>query len=73
MKYIHLDKNYGKIQFQIPLEEIQKKTIVLQVNEWDRFTKDDKMGEVKLSLSKYKYVLDLLRSTFHWTRWTSQK
>eukprot|EP00091_Calanus_sinicus_P010540 TRINITY_DN24418_c0_g1_i1.p1 TRINITY_DN24418_c0_g1~~TRINITY_DN24418_c0_g1_i1.p1 ORF type:complete len:138 (-),score=23.20 TRINITY_DN24418_c0_g1_i1:330-743(-) len=42
-------------RFQIPLVEIQKKTIVLQLSDWDRFTKNDKIGEVHIPLDQVDF------------------
>jgi len=44
-------------RFQIPLAEVARKTLTMQVADWDRFSKNDPMGEVKITLSQ----LDLLR------------
>jgi hypothetical protein len=31
---------------QLRLEDIRHRTVVLQVDDWDRFTKNDSIGEV---------------------------
>jgi len=46
-------------RFQIPLAEAAKKTLIMQVADWDRFSKNDPMGEVKISLGR----LDFSRAT----------
>ena len=39
------------IKFQLPLESLHERMIVLQVIDKDTFTKDDKLGEVQIALN----------------------
>ena len=39
-------------RFQIPLAEIQRKTLFLQIMDWDRFTKNDPIGEIHIPLNQ---------------------
>ena len=40
------------MKFQIPQEKIHDRSIVLHVMDKDKFSKDDKMGEVQIQLNK---------------------
>jgi len=42
-------------RFELPLAEIHKKTILLQVSDWDRFSKNDKIGEVQIPLGQVDF------------------
>lgn len=48
--------------FQIPFQEMGGKTLVMQVFDFDRFSKHDVIGEVKLPLHK----LDLAQPLEEW-------
>ena len=47
---------------QIPLSSMQRRTIVLQVADWDRFSKNDRLGEVQIPLDG----LDFSRTYREW-------
>ena len=47
---------------QIPYEKLQERTIVLHVMDKDKFTKDDKIGEIQIPLRG----LDLIRKNSVW-------
>ena len=46
----------------MPLAEVTKKTIVLQVFDWDKITKTDGIGEVQIPL----WQLNLATETNEW-------
>jgi len=50
------------VQFQVPEHDISNQTLFLQVFDWDRFTKNDAVGEVKIQMG---YV-DLSRTVDEW-------
>ena len=37
-------------RFQVPHSELKSKTLIFQVFDWDRFSKNDPIGEVKIQL-----------------------
>ena len=47
---------------QIPGSAVSSKTLLLQVFDWDRFSKNDALGEVKLGLGYF----DLSRGVTEW-------
>ena len=47
---------------EIPATAISSKTLLLQVFDWDRFSKNDPLGEVKLGLGYF----DLARGVTEW-------
>ena len=47
------------MKFQIPYDRVQERTIVLHVMDKDKFSKDDKMGEVQIQLGR----IDLSKKT----------
>eukprot|EP00092_Neocalanus_flemingeri_P001913 GFUD01002043.1.p1 GENE.GFUD01002043.1~~GFUD01002043.1.p1 ORF type:complete len:1721 (-),score=424.93 GFUD01002043.1:78-4745(-) len=50
-------------KFQMPLAELSQKTLIMEVADWDRFSKNDPMGEVKIPLSQ----LDFSRAANQWS------
>ena len=49
-------------RFQLPVSSIPNKTIVLHVMDYDKFTRDDKVGEVQIPLNR----LDLSKVVQEW-------
>ena len=49
-------------RFQLPVSSIPNKTIVLHVMDYDKFTRDDKLGEVQIPLNR----LDLSKVVQEW-------
>ena len=42
--------------FQIPLEEVKKRTIVFQVFDWDYITSNDEIGEVQVLFCYHRTI-----------------
>ena len=51
-----------KLNPKVPLADVTKKTIVLQVFDWDKITKTDGIGEVQIPL----WQLNLATETNEW-------
>ena len=51
-----------KLNRKVPLADVTKKTIVLQVFDWDKLTKTDGIGEVQIPL----WQLNLATETNEW-------